>query len=89
MLRMQLGEVKVEIRPHGIEEQINGKSFGVVVVDRTLMNGGRMNGYTCWTDLNTADDDGWYLGATGNKTNLLEEITIEMWLKRSGPMPLF
>jgi hypothetical protein len=88
MMVVQSGEVRVEIRPRPMEEHIDGKLFGSVVVDRTLVGDGRMDGYSCWTDLNTTDDENWYMGATRNTDKPVDEPMVMRWLHRSGPKPL-
>jgi hypothetical protein len=95
VLVMELGRVRVNIRPRPIDERIDGKSFGCVVVDRTLADGGlsggsvHMDGYSCWTDLNGCDDEGWYLGVAPDTARPVDAATVKMWLQRSGPRPLF
>jgi hypothetical protein len=92
---MELGEVRVEIRPRPIDERADGKSYGCVAVDRALAGGGvsggtgRMDGYTCSTDLNGSDDESWYRGVAPNTETPVDAATVKTWLQRSGPRSLF
>lgn len=94
-LAMELRGVRVEVRPQPIDERIDGRSFGGVVVSTTLADGGlsggpgRMDGYLCWTDLNGCNDEAWYSGGTPNTESPVDAATVKMWLQRSGPRPLF
>jgi hypothetical protein len=94
VLGMELGAVRVEIRPRPIYERADGRMFGCVAVDRALADGrsgatSAMDGYSCWTDLNDCGDESWYLGAVPNTERPVDGATVKMWLRRSGPMPLF
>jgi hypothetical protein len=92
---MELREVRVEVRPRPIDERVDGNSFGCVAVDRALAGGGvsggtgRMDGYSCWTDLNGSDDESWYMGVAPNTETPLNATTVKTWLQPSGPKSPF
>lgn len=87
-IRLVGDRVTVEVVPVEICSNHEGKTHASLDVRRTLTAGGRINSASCWTDLDSSNDEHWYSGNISAKDSPLDASTVGRWLDHSGPPPL-
>jgi len=83
------GNVEVDIRPSEISQDASGKHHGGLFVDRKWVGLGRLDSPACWTGVEEEQDTNWYVGPTGNKSQVVDRVLIRGWLYHSGPRPIW
>ena len=89
LLQMVSGRIEVSLHPSEISSDMEGGYYALLSVGRKLLGAGRLDSPSCWTDIDNANDPGWYAGAVRNTSKPVDADMIASWLHHSGPTPIW
>lgn len=86
---MRKENIEVDIRPAEVSQDASGKHYGGLFVLQKWVSAGTLDSPACWTGIEEKQDTNWYVGATGDKNQLVDRVLIRGWLYHKGPRPIW